>query len=71
MEGSLSYRLCLDHILPLPDNFMARLTSDGVVEHIERCREAVRRWARNEKEFVARFEEEQKKLLASKRSGNR
>jgi hypothetical protein len=54
----------------LPDNFMVRLTSDGVVEHIEQRREAVRRWARGEKDFVARFEEEHKKWLASQGRGN-
>jgi hypothetical protein len=44
----------------VPDNFVVRLTSDGVVGHIDQRREAIRRWARSEKEFVARFQKKQK-----------
>jgi len=54
-----------------PDNFMVRLTANGVAEHIEQRRQAVRQWAQTEKEFIARFDEERRKWMASKESGNK
>ena len=51
----------------VPDNFMVRLTPDGVTAHIDQRREAVRRWARGEREFVERFEEERRKWVVSKK----
>jgi hypothetical protein len=40
-----------------PDNFMKRLIPERVGPHIESRREAVRRWARANPSFVARFDE--------------
>jgi len=48
----------------LPENFMERLTPERVAAHIERRREAVKRWARANPAFVAQFENARRKWLA-------
>jgi hypothetical protein len=52
----------------LPDNFMERLTPQRVASHIERRRQAVRRWAQANPSFVMRFEEARQKWLATERA---
>jgi hypothetical protein len=49
----------------LPDNFMERLTPDRVASHVERRRDAVRRWAQANPSFVTRFEEARRKWFAT------
>ena len=49
-----------------PDNFMERLTPERVASHVERRREAVRRWARANPSFVARFDEARQRWLAAR-----
>lgn len=49
----------------LPDNFMERLTPERVASHIERRREAARRWAQANPSLVARFEDARRKWLAA------
>lgn len=47
----------------LPDNFMVRLTPDRVPAHIEARRQAIRRWARENRASVERFDEERRRRL--------
>jgi len=54
-----------------PDNFFVSLTTDAVAAHIEQRREAVQRWARGQKEFVDRFEQERRKWIVSKENNNK
>jgi hypothetical protein len=56
--------------LGLPDNFMERLTPDRVASHVERRRDAVRRWAQANPSFVTQFEEARRKWLAIERIDN-
>jgi hypothetical protein len=51
-----------------PENFMERVTPERVASHVERRREAVRRWAQANPLLVARFEEARQKWLATKRA---
>ena len=44
-----------------PGNFMVRMTPDKVAEHIQSRREAIRRWALYNPDFVAKFQEERRK----------
>jgi hypothetical protein len=44
-----------------PDNFMVRLTPDMVPGHIKSRKEAIRRWAQQNPDFVAKFQEERRK----------
>jgi hypothetical protein len=48
----------------LPDDFMERLTPQRVTAHVERRREAVKRWARANPALVAKFEDARRKWLA-------
>jgi len=52
----------------LPENFMERLTPERVAAHVERRREAVKRWARANPAFVARFEDARRNWLAGERA---
>jgi hypothetical protein len=52
----------------LPDNFMERLTPQRVASHIERRRQAVKRWAQANPSFVMQFEEARQKWLATARA---
>jgi hypothetical protein len=52
----------------LPDNFMERLTPQRVASHIERRRQAVKRWAQANPSFVTQFEEARRKWLATARA---
>lgn len=52
----------------LPDNFMERLTPQRVASHIERRRQAVKRWAQANPSFVMQFEEARRKWLATERA---
>src|SRR5215471_19573398 len=49
----------------LPDNFMERLTPERVASHIERRRQAVRRWAEANPSFVTAFEKACQHWLAT------
>jgi hypothetical protein len=44
-----------------PDNFMVRLTPDMVPGHIKSRKEAIQRWAQQNTDFVAKFQEERRK----------
>jgi hypothetical protein len=52
----------------LPENFMERLTPERVAAHVERRREAVKRWARANPSFVAQFEDARRNWLAGERA---
>jgi len=47
---------------------MERLTPERVAAHIERRREAVKRWARANPAFVAQFENARRKWLAGEKA---
>jgi hypothetical protein len=47
----------------LPDDFMEHLTPERVAPHIERRRQAVRRWAETNPSFVTRFEDARRHWL--------
>ncbi len=53
----------------LPEDFMVRLTPDLVPAHIESRRQAIRRWATENPDFVAKFDEERQKWLAAHPQG--
>jgi hypothetical protein len=44
-----------------PNNFMVRMTPDMVPGHIKNRRETIRRWAQDNQDFVAKFQEERRK----------
>ncbi len=48
---------------------MVRLTPDLVPAHIESRRQAIRRWAADNPDFVAKFDEERQKWLAANPQG--
>ena len=54
----------------LPDDFMERLTPQRVTAHVERRREAVKRWARANPALVAQFEDARRKWLAGESAPN-
>ena len=49
----------------LPQDFLVRLTPDLVPAHVEQRRQAVRHWAQENQAFVASFEDERQKWLAT------
>ena len=49
-----------------PDNFMERMTPERVASHIERRREALRRWAQTNSSYVAQFEEARRRWSLQK-----
>ena len=49
-----------------PQNFMVRLTPEMVPAHIEARRQAIRRWAAENKTFVTRMDEERRKKFSEK-----
>jgi hypothetical protein len=51
--------------LGLPANFMERLTPDWVASHVDRRRDAVKRWVQANPSFVTQFEEARRKWLAA------
>lgn len=66
-EMGRAMQLALAGVTPddVPDNFMIRLTPDTVRGHIESRRGAIRRWARQNPDFVARVDQERRKWAAA------
>jgi hypothetical protein len=62
MLESLAGKLSSD----VPQNFALRLTPDNVAEHVAGRRNAIRQWARENPDFVARLAEERQKWEKSR-----